>query len=245
MSKPSIETCLSPLLLPLYSLEGKTVVITDVLRATSCMIAGFSNGVKAIAPVTSVAACNPYKEKGFLRAGERGGVKIDGFDLGNSPYDYMSDKAKGQSIVTTTTNGTRALKASEEAGAAEILVGAFPNIEALAAYLKEQARDAMVVCAGWKNRYCLEDSLFAGGIAHLLEGSHSQNCDATNSSKWLYQQHASDLIATLKKTDHAKRLGALNTVRKEDLENDLAYCSKIGGVDIIPRLEGDILCPIK
>ncbi len=229
---PTFETVFSPSLLPLYDLEGKVVIVTDILRATSCMVAGFDNGVEEIVPVLQPDDCQPYADKGYLRAGERGGQKIAGFDLGNSPFDYKSEEVKGKSIVVTTTNGTRALHAAVDAGAKQTLVGAFANLKAIAKYLKDNPDDVAVLCAGWKNRYCLEDALFAGGLAHLLANSHSLDCDSSTSAMQLFVQYEDNLIAALEQTNHARRLRGLGQA-----DRDLEYCSHVGQSTSIPCFE--------
>jgi 2-phosphosulfolactate phosphatase len=228
-----LETCLSPDLLHLHALEGKIVVVVDILRATSCMVSGLATGVDKIVPVTSFEQCIPYMEQGFLSAGERGGAKLEGCHMGNSPFEYMSDAAKGRSVVMTTTNGTKAIHLSK--GAYRIVAGAFLNLPALAHALGQSGRDVVICCAGWQGRFSAEDTLFAGALAIALEGTHSTDCDATEAAKVLYRQAQDNLEAALRQTAHAKRLGRLG------VEKDMGFCATIGMFNIIPVLHGEEL----
>ena len=105
----SIDICLSPELMHLYDVHEKTVVVVDILRATSCMVTAFAHGASSITPVASLENCQRMKSKGFITSGECNGEKVEGFDKGNSPFEYMSDDIKGKKIAFTTTNGTQAI----------------------------------------------------------------------------------------------------------------------------------------
>ena len=105
----TVDVCLSPDLMHLYDVRDKTVVIIDILRATSCMTTAFAHGINSITPFAKLEDCIAMKAKGYFTAGERDGKKVDGFDLGNSPFEYMEEKLKGKKIAFTTTNGTQAI----------------------------------------------------------------------------------------------------------------------------------------
>lgn len=233
--KPSIDTCLSPELLKLYDLEGKIAVVVDILRATSCMVAGLGSGVKQIVPVTSPEACKPYVAQGFLSAGEHGGIKYPDFVMGNSPFEYMSAMAQGQSVVVSTTNGTKAIGLSKEGQASMILAAAFLNINTVANFLKKSTQDIVIVCAGWKGRFSMEDTLFAGALTAMLADSHTSTCDASLAAKWLYEQHQADLASALLSTAHAARLQGLG------IEDDIAYCAQLNEFNVLPILQGEAL----
>ena len=94
----TIDVCLSPDLMHLYDVRDKTVVIIDILRATSCMTTAFAHGIESITPFAKLEDCIAMKAKGYFTAGERDGKKVDGFDLGNSPFEYMEEKLKGRKI---------------------------------------------------------------------------------------------------------------------------------------------------
>jgi 2-phosphosulfolactate phosphatase len=117
--KRTIDVCLSPDLMHLYTVEGTTVVIVDILRATSCMTTAFAHNIHSIRTFAKLPECLALKDEGYLTAGERDGKKVDGFDLGNSPFEYMSPELTAKKIAFTTTNGTQAI--AKAAGASDIV----------------------------------------------------------------------------------------------------------------------------
>src|SRR5688500_6483172 len=126
----TIDVCLSPDLMHLYKVPEHSVVIVDILRATSCMTTAFAFGIDSIAPFAQLEDCLAMKSKGYYTAGERDGKKVEGFDLGNSPFEYQSKHLKGQKIAFTTTNGTQAIVKS--LGAKEVIIGSFLNLSSVA-----------------------------------------------------------------------------------------------------------------
>ena len=214
-----IDICLSPELLHLYDISDKTVVIVDILRATSCMVAGISNGVERIIPFDDLQKCLAMKEQGFITAGERGGEKVDGFDIGNSPFSYMAPELKGKSVAVTTTNGTRAIELSK--GAAQILIASFLNLNATSNFILQSNHPVIILCAAWKGRVNLEDTLFAGALANLLlKNDFETECDATLVATQLYENVEDDLDKALKNSSHVRRL------QKFGIQKDIDYCIK-------------------
>src|ERR1700743_3062050 len=177
-----LNVCLSPSLIPLYKVEDYVVVIIDIFRATSSICYGIENGAEAIIPVSEVEECAAYREKGFdyLLAAEREGKVVDGFDFGNSPFSYTKEKVAGKTIVLTTTNGTHALHLSRSAK--KIVIGSFLNLTSLCNWLKTQNENILMVCAGWKNNFNLEDTLFAGAVVEQLKTAHFKLDDAAIAS---------------------------------------------------------------
>jgi 2-phosphosulfolactate phosphatase len=94
-----IDVCLSPDLMHLYQTNHRSVVVVDILRATSCMTTAFAFGIKSITPFASLEDCRAMKAQGYFTSGERDGKKVEGFDLGNSPFEYMAENLKGQRIA--------------------------------------------------------------------------------------------------------------------------------------------------
>lgn len=231
--KRNLSVCLSPALLPSYELENSIVVVIDIFRASTSICYGIANGAEAIIPVSTVEECLSYKEKGFLLAAERNGLIVDGFDFGNSPFSYIGDKVKGETIVLTTTNGTRALKESLQAS--EIIVGSFLNLSAVYQWLQEQQKDIILLCAGWKNHVCLEDTLFAGAVVEKLNGIDVCLDDSAMAAEDLYALAKNDLASYLSKSSHGERLKKLN------IEKDIAFCLQIDTITSIPVLVGDKL----
>lgn len=118
-----INVCLSPALIHLHDIRNSIVVVIDIFRATTSMCYGLANGAEGIIPVAEVSTCAIYKDHGYLLAAERNGEVVDGFDFGNSPFSYVSEKVNGRTIVLTTTNGTKAIHLSREAK--NVVIGSF------------------------------------------------------------------------------------------------------------------------
>jgi 2-phosphosulfolactate phosphatase len=212
-----VITCLSPQMLPLYDVEDKAVVVVDILRATSSMITAFAYGATSITPVPTLAECRMLKDQDFITAGERGGQKVNGFDLGNSPFEFMDHGLNGKNLAFTTTNGSQAILSVTSAKS--VLLGAFLNLSATANYLSQQNHSVLILCAGWKGKFNIEDTLYAGALASLLN-QHNSEDDATLAAISLYQLASPDLLGFLHRGSHAKRLaGFLN-------HRDLEFCIK-------------------
>lgn len=232
----SVEVCLSPALIPHYKVAGKIVVVIDIFRATSSMCYGFENGAKEIIPVATVDECRSYEGQDYLLAAERNGEVVEGFDFGNSPFSYTVEKVKGKKVVLTTTNGTHAI---QEARAAEkIIIGSFLNLDAVAEWLRVQDNSVLLLCAGWKNKFNLEDTLFAGALLAKLQGTFTQHCDAAVAAQDLFELAKNDLRGYLYKSSHSQRLKELN------IEDDIQFCLKQNLCKVIPILEGDKLVPL-
>lgn len=239
MEKRKIQTCYSPALYPLFHEEDTIVVVVDVLRATSAICTAFENGVKKMIPVAGLDEAQRYKDAGYLVAAERNAIKEEGFDFGNSPYHYMTDEVKGKTIVISTTNGTQAIEAAK--GKALIVVGSFLNLSAISNWLKKQEKDVLILCAGWKNKFNLEDSLFAGALANQLRATDSfyTLCDSTIAAGYLYERAEKDLYGFLEVSSHRHRLKNL------ELESDIKYCLQIDIFTCIPIYNIDGLVELK
>jgi 2-phosphosulfolactate phosphatase len=235
--KKTVDVCLSPDLLHLYNLEDKIVVVVDILRATSCMTTAIAHGVKSIIPVASLEECDKLRAKGCLAAAERDGKIATGFDLGNSPFSYMDESINGKELAVTTTNGTLAIKKSEKA--VQVLIGSFLNLSILSEYLIQQPHDILVVCAGWKGKVNLEDTLFAGALVDRLDGNCGLACDAPLAAVTLYKAAKDNLIGFLANSSHVKRL------KKLDIEKDIAFCLQEDLYPVIPILKRGKLVKLK
>ncbi len=234
MSAKKIDVCFTPALLPLYNIANATVVIIDIFRATSSICYGLHNGAKAIIPVASVDECLAYQNQNYLLAAERDGQVVDGFDFGNSPFSYTREKIEGKTIVLTTTNGTHALnKCKTEAQ--QIIIGSFFNLDAVCNYLISQGKNVLLLCAGWKDKFNLEDTLFAGAVVEQLNQNGFVCDDAGTASQDLYDLAKADLYAYTSKTSHSERL------KKLGIEEDIKFCLQINVTTVIPVLNGDKL----
>ena len=169
--RPQVFVHLLPSLLPPGALRGGVAVVVDVLRATTAMIHALNSGVEAIIPCLEVeesrevAASLPTGTA--ILGGERQGLPIDGFDLGNSPSSYTSEVCRGKTLVMTTTNGTRAILASCEAD--RVLIGAFPNASETVEAARVDRRPIHIVCAGTDGQVSIEDAALAGFLVHQLD----------------------------------------------------------------------------
>ncbi len=229
-----VEVCLSPRLVDRYDLSNRIVVVTDVLRATSAMVAGLANGVVAIRPVETIEASAELRTQGYLAAAEREGQVVAGFDFGNSPYAFMKPEVQGQKIALTTTNGTRAI--AMVAGAPLVLIGAFINLQAIVDFLKNRSEDVLILCSGWKDNFNLEDSLFAGAVVAGLRGQEVRSCDAGLATALLYDQLQDDLFGAIQQSSHYHRLA------KMGIEADIRFCMQRDVFSVVPVLrEGEIV----
>jgi len=231
----SIEVCNSPALMNLYEYSDSIVVIIDVLRATSSMCVAFEHGAERIVPVAGVEETRKYKEKGFVIAAERDGEMIPGFDFGNSPFSFMGDAVKGKSIAISTTNGTQAIHAAKNAK--QIVIGSFLNLDALCDWLIRQDSDVLCLCSGWKNRFNLEDTLFAGAVVNQLKktGVFVSHCDSAIAAEHLYVMAKDDMYDFLENSSHRKRLKRLH------IERDIEFCLTPNQTRVIPVLVGEAL----
>jgi len=231
----NIEVCFTPNNYSLFHNNDSIVVVIDILRATSAICTALHHGVKEIIPVATVEEARIYQSKGFLAAAERNGEVIEGFAFGNSPFSYMGDEVKDKSIVLTTTNGTQAVEVARKAH--QVVIGSFLNLDVLCEWLSKQQRDIILLCAGWKNKFNIEDTIFAGAVAQKLQnsGKFSSTCDSAIASMYLYERAASNLFDFLQSSSHRRRLEKLH------LEKDIRYCLTLNTAPVIPVLSGNSL----
>lgn len=232
-SMKNLEVIVSPALLPYYQVANKTVVIIDILRATSSICVAFKTGVEKILPLASVEECRLFKEFDFVIAAEKDAIKVDGFDLGNSPFEFENPLLAGKNIALATTNGTKAIKFANEQGASKIVVGSFLNIDVLCNWLIEQQHDVILLCAGWKNKFNLEDTLFAGAVVSKIEHSFQFDCDSALAAKLLYKNNEKDLENLVRASSHAKRF-KLQHFQTDDVH----YCLQMNTAPVLPILAG-------
>ena len=238
----NIDTILTPAELPALArrdLRGTACVVFDILRATSTFVTALQNGAQAVIPVSEIAEAVARRQQSpdVLLAGERDGVKIRAaqsgvidFDFGNSPREFRPEKVRGKTIVSTTTNGTRALRAC--AGAKIILASSFLNLAATAKYLNASPpEEILLICAGTGEGVALEDVLAAGALAGLVGGDHS---DATEIASRTFLSAKNDLAAVIAGSQNARRLLAI-----PELRADVAFCSQRDVFNLAASLEAD------
>ena len=227
-----IEVCFSPGEYHLYQEEFDLVVVLDVLRATSAICTAIEHGVKEIIPVATLDEARAYQAEGYLVAAERGGKIVEGFDLGNSPFSYMDPALKGQTVVLTTTNGTKAINMARNKKT--VVIGSLNNLDSLCEWLIRQQRDVLVLGSGWKDKFNLEDTICAGAIADqcLKSGRFFADEDSTVAAKFIFRSSRDNMFAFLKASSHRRRL------RKLNLNEDVKHCLTPNNCTAIPVLEG-------
>jgi 2-phosphosulfolactate phosphatase len=239
MGKNKLEVVFTPALLPLYEVQGKVVVIIDILRATSSMCVAFQTGVNKILPVSTPDECKLFRDFDFLCAAERNALKVPGFDMGNSPFEFLNPLIKDRNIAFTTTNGTKAIKAAKEQGAAVVAIGSFLNLDALSKWLVKQNKAVLLVCAGWKDKFNLEDTLFAGAVVQQVKGQFTIECDSALASEILYEASKTKLEEVVRKSSHAQRFKATH-----HHEDDVHFCLQQNTMTLVPVMQGEyIVCP--
>ncbi len=237
MNKPYLHTVLSPKLLHLYDCNNSVVVIIDVFRATSTIATALYNGASRIIPVDAVDKCIEIgKTTGGITAGERDGKVIEGLAYGNSPAEYPRSFIEGKTLVLTTTNGTKLLHMALQAGAAEVVTGSFPNLSGVCDYLIAQNKNVILGCSGWKDRFNLEDTLFAGAVIQRIKEHFTIHCDSSLMAANMYEQNQHDMFGFIRKLTHWHRL------EKFGLQKDLEYCVSVDVANILPKYHnGDLI----
>ncbi|MEQ8906625.1 2-phosphosulfolactate phosphatase [Ekhidna sp.] len=230
----TIEVCLTPDLIHQHALKGKLVVVVDIFRATSCIVTGLASGVEAIKPVAEIDECKALGKEGFIMAGERGGVKVDGFDMGNSPFEYQSEELKGKKVAISTTNGSQAIIKSVEAD--EIIIGAFLNMDAVTQHILQKKKDVVIHCAGWKGTPNLEDTLFAGALIDECAEEMKPVGDSALVAHHLFIANHENVLGLALQSSHAERLKGFG------IEEDLEFCMEESKYNVVPKLvDGELV----
>jgi 2-phosphosulfolactate phosphatase len=247
-SPKKIEVLLTPAeLLPLRDrdLSQTVCVVFDVLRATSSIVTALANGAEAIMPVEEISEALALRKQnpGLLLAGERHGVRIEGklsggvrFDFGNSPREFTPNKVRGQRIVTTTTNGTRALRACAKAKLT--LVSSFLNLQATVDLLKKRRfKDMLFVCSGTFEECAYEDVLGAGALFAELESTFNpedHEADSATLARLAWYREENQLLFALQQSRNGQRLW-----QKPDLRDDIPFCAQRDLFPIAVKMDQD------
>jgi 2-phosphosulfolactate phosphatase len=252
-----IDAILSPAELPALArrdLRDTACVVFDVLRATSTFVTALHNGAKAVIPVAEISEALALRQKqpDVLLGGERDGVKIRAaqtgggdFDLGNSPREYTLEKVRGKTIVSTTTNGTRALRAC--AGAHTVLAASFLNLTVTAQFIRQlQPVELLLVCAGTRENMADEDVLAAGAMCEILDaplapslspfgrGEGVRLNDSADTARNAWRKAKSNLLEVVSEAENARRLLAI-----PELREDVAFCLRQDVFNLIAVLGRD------
>ncbi len=235
----TVEVCFSTELFKAYDAKGKIVVVVDVLRATSVICTMMKNGVKEIIPVRTIEEAQEYKEKGFLVVAERNGEKLDFADFGNSPFLFTKEVVDGKTIVYSTTNGTNAINVGRDAE--QTIIASFLNISAVTEYLRSQSKDVLILCSGWKGKFCIEDALLAGAISGNLikSGSFFTKCDSVNASMDMWAQ-AKDTMDT-----YIEKIAQKHRLKKLGFDDVIDYCFTSDITTVIPILNDLHIVPLE
>lgn len=240
MQKPTLHTCLSPALLNQYNVSNSIVVIIDVFRATSTIASVLRNGAECIIPVDEVAkAIEISKSIGAIAAGERDGQIAEGLQHGNSPLEYTPEFIGGKTLVLTTTNGTKLLHMALDKKADTVITGSFPNLSSVCNYLVKENKNVLLGCAGWKDRFNIEDTLFAGAVISRIKEHFTIHCDSSLMASMLYEQHKHDLVGFAPQLTHYHRL-----VDRFGLIEDIRFCLTPDAADVLVVYEdGKLITP--
>jgi len=208
---------------PAEAADAPVGIVVDVLRATSTIAQALASGYRRVLCCAEIDEARALREslgETALVGGERSAVKIEGFDVGASPREFLEPRA--ETLILSTTNGTRAiLTAASRCDV--VLLGSLLNLEAVAAAARAHGRDVAILCAGFKGGFALDDAYCAGRIVQLL-GATSTDAAV-----------AADLLAR----SFASAPAGLNarTYGPPGLEEDIAWCARESVLDVVPRLE--------
>lgn len=212
--------------------KDRTVIVVDVLRSSSTIAAAVGNGARAVVPVADMAEAGKIAsnldQSTYLLGGEREGVKIEGYHLGNSPLEYARETVEGRTIILNTSNGTGALVRARSA--ATLIVGSFLNASRCVQHARDMGLDVTIVCAGKHNRVALEDTLCAGlMLYHLWEGRAPGLVADTAHIAFTQYLHDRDQLGTaLRRCNHAQWLA------QNGYEADVDYCFQVDALPVLP-----------
>lgn len=221
-------------------LKDKNIVVLDVLRSGTSIALALQNGAKQIIPVNNIE--NAMRISGglssevTLRAGERNGKMIEGFQIGNSPTEFSVEMVKGKTIILLTTNGTTTIVKGRHAR--NLVTGGFVNLSEIVGFLAELHDDFLIICAGKDNSFCLEDAVCAGRVLNLLAKMGGINLtynDSAVAAMTLDKNHGRALLKLLKNSEHGQYLAGIGH------EADLKVCAAVDSVKVLPKLDGTVL----
>lgn len=221
-------------------LRDKNVVVIDVLRASTTVIAALNSGAREIIPVNTIESAVKVSGNLFgdvvIRGGERNGKMIEGFNLGNSPFEYTPETVKGKSIIFYTTNGAPAMWKARYAK--NLLIAGFVNITAVVNKIKEIKEDIYILCAGKQTQFCIEDAVCAGMLTKLLIDDEETEIDFNDSAVAavaLFKNFSKNLLKMARTCDHGKYLIEIG------FEKDIEFCTNIDTFDVVPELSANVL----
>ncbi|MFD3155526.1 2-phosphosulfolactate phosphatase family protein [Haloimpatiens sp. FM7330] len=210
--------------------KGKSVVVIDMLRATSVIVTALNNGCKKVIPVVEIEEAREIAKENldeYVLGGERNAVKIDGFDFSNSPLEYKKDLAQGKTLIMTTSNGTRAIKGCESAK--RIFIAALLNGKFVGEKLAQLNEDIVIVNSGTNGEFSMDDFICSGYIIDcILKNSNGNLTDIAKTAHYIYRNNR-DVLDFINHAKHYNRLKELG------LEGDLKYCCKKDIIKKVPE----------
>ncbi len=230
-----VEVFLTSSVVSEEDVRGRTVIVIDVLRTSSTIAAVLANGSRAVIPVIDTEEAGKIASNldptSFLLGGERGGEFIEGYEHGNSPLEYTRERVEGKTVILNTTNGTRAIALSRRAE--HLIVGSFLNASAVVNYVRELGRDLIIICAGWRHRVALEDTLAAGMILYRLWEGREPGLvsDGAHIAFTQYRNDQEHLQTTLRRCNHAKWLAG------KGYADDVEFCFQVDALPVLPVLD--------
>ena len=237
----TVDVLLYPVAANAGFLDGKIAVVIDVLRSSSTLAKALSNGAEAVFPfVTPEEAIGRRKDAeraSVLLCGERGGKKIPGFNLGNSPAEFSAKRVQGKILFFSSTNGSKAILTAS-LRAREVLVGGFNNAAAAVSRLIRNKKNCVLVCAGQEGGFSLEDAVCAGMLAARIRAATMEAClfsDAASASVLLYNHYKDGLVEMMHACEHGRAL------KRVGMESDLGPCAEIDSLHVLPVLQGGAL----
>lgn len=225
-------------------LRDTVCLVFDILRATTSMMTALGNGASAIMPVAEIpeAVAVRQSKPEVLLAGEREGLRIRAaqtgsvdFDLGNSPREFVPECVRGKTIVMTTTNGTRALKACTRAR--KVFIGSFLNLSCLGKWIeRHRPQHLLLVCAGTFEQAAYEDTLAAGAVADYVWNSYTQIDDSTQMARQIYLSSQADLISAMRFSRNGRRL-----MQNPDLSGDVQFCLQRDTLNFVAEMQDGLI----
>ncbi len=228
MKKAKVEICLSPALYDLYKEDEQIVVVIDVIRASTSICLALSNGINKLYPVLTIDDAMKHRKKGRLIAGENQSIKLDGFDFGNSPYEFIGKQTENKELAIITTNGTNAILKAKNAD--QLIIASFINFDYALNFLLKQNKNILLLCSGWTNKINIEDTLFAGKLSQALLKSNkfSSDSDSVSIASELYNQASADLYNFV--LSSSPRLKS----KLSFLEKDIRFCLFSKQLKVLP-----------
>jgi 2-phosphosulfolactate phosphatase len=219
-------------------IQDARVVVIDVLRASSTILEALMNGAPFVVPVASpehaFTAKKQYAEKDVLLCGERQGIKVAGFDMGNSPTEFTREKINGRIIIMSSTNGTKAIDFASNAK--QVMIGCFRNVAAIVGTLNDDDTNIVLLGSGKLGQFCMEDMVCAGNMIDMfLSKKGLELSDSAMAAHDLYLHYQKNLLGIMQHCEHGRYLASLG------FGDDVVFCSRQNVYTRVPILQNGII----